>query len=428
MVVSAGGGMPEPAARIDHAHGEIGSAWPSFLPDGERFLFIGTNATGSGTIRLGKLGSLESKTIGKSDGRVEWAPGDWVLFLQGTNLMAQKLDLGAGKLVGTPVLVADQLRVGSSSGHFSTSPNGFFAYAKDEGAGQLSLMTMNRAGTLGKKVLATGRPWNPSLSPDGRKLLCVNVTMPATGLGEIHSIDLDRGTDTRLTFTNNTALDAVWSPDGRRIAYGTLAPDGTVTVRIGAADGLGVQDSIRVGIATGYAGLTQWSPDGTRIVGFRDRKCWTVPVDGPSRTASYPVDSTLFTTQGKISPDGRWLACTSGTSTAIRAYAYGMGEMSGRIQLSSDRSFRPHWTKGGREIVFESANDLWAVDVDTKDGFRVGTPHRLFVLPLGSPSPAFVSWEVDPTGETFYVLVPSRDQARTQVEFVSDFRALVSRR
>ena len=38
-----------------------------------------------GNIRLGKIGSLDSKLLGQSDGRVEYAPGGWVLFLRGTD-------------------------------------------------------------------------------------------------------------------------------------------------------------------------------------------------------------------------------------------------------------------------------------------------------------------------------------------------------
>ena len=76
-VVAAGGGELRPATRIDRAAGEIGSAWPCFLPDGEHFLFIGNlaNAPLGGNIRLGKLGSLDSKLLGRSDGRVEYAQG-----------------------------------------------------------------------------------------------------------------------------------------------------------------------------------------------------------------------------------------------------------------------------------------------------------------------------------------------------------------
>ena len=106
-----------PATRIYREDGEVGSGWPCFLPDGEHFLFTGNlnNSAGRGNIRLGKLGSLESKKLGATDGRVEYAPGGWVLFLRGRTLLAQKLDLGAGKLVGEPVTLADGVRLGAAT-------------------------------------------------------------------------------------------------------------------------------------------------------------------------------------------------------------------------------------------------------------------------------------------------------------------------
>ncbi|MEO6463109.1 MAG: hypothetical protein ABIP29_08540, partial [Candidatus Eisenbacteria bacterium] len=87
-VVAAGGGDIKPATRIDRAGGEVGGAWPTFLPDGKHFLFIGSRSdmVSGGNIRLGRLGSLESKLLGRSDGRVEYAPGDWILFLRGSTL------------------------------------------------------------------------------------------------------------------------------------------------------------------------------------------------------------------------------------------------------------------------------------------------------------------------------------------------------
>src|SRR5690349_11078763 len=61
LVVPARGGELKPASRIDRKNGEIGSAWPCFLPDGKRFLFIGnlsSTAGLTGDIRLGRVGSL----------------------------------------------------------------------------------------------------------------------------------------------------------------------------------------------------------------------------------------------------------------------------------------------------------------------------------------------------------------------------------
>ncbi|MEO5618934.1 MAG: protein kinase, partial [Candidatus Eisenbacteria bacterium] len=104
-VVSAAGGELRPATGVDREAGEVGSGWPCFLPDGEHFLFIGNlrNGAGSGNMRLGRLGSLESKLLGHSDGRVEYAPGGWVVFPRKGTLLAQKLDLAAGKLTGEPI-------------------------------------------------------------------------------------------------------------------------------------------------------------------------------------------------------------------------------------------------------------------------------------------------------------------------------------
>ena len=140
-------------------------------------------------------------------------------------------------------------------------------------------------------------------------------------------------------------------------------------------------------------------------------------------------DPTLFIVQGRISPDGRWLAATSGAPPGFNAFVYGLGDNPGRWQLSGGTTFRPRWTKGGREIVFESTDrQLWAVDVDTKDGFRAGAPRRLFALPMGSPGNNAVSWDCDASGETFYVTVPASAAAIGSIEVVSDFRSLVTRR
>jgi Tol biopolymer transport system component len=426
LVVPAGGGALEPATRIDRAHGEIGSAWPCFLPDGERFLFIGTNSSGAGgTIRLGRLGSLDSKALGHSDGRVEWAPGDWVLFVQGSLLMAQKLDARAGKLVGPPIQVTDGLRIGSSSGHFSVSPSGIFAFARGEG-GVGTLQVMSRAGVLSPAVLASGVIANPAVSPDGRRLLFERVASSLLARGEMYVLDLDRGTDMRLTFTDNLAYCPQWSPDGRRFAYAVDGPAGTM-IRLAPADGMGPQDSILVSVAGETLGISEWSARG--VVGYGRGRTWVVPTEGTNRVPALLADSTLFVVQGRISPDGRWLAATASTAPSFNAFVFGLGEPPGRWQIGRGTTFRPRWTRGGREIVFEGADrQIRAVDVDTQDGFRAGIPHRLFTLPWASPTNNATSWDCDANGETFYVVVPANVAAKGTIEVVSDFNSLVTRR
>jgi Tol biopolymer transport system component len=417
-VVPAAGGAMKPASHIDRAAGELASAWPSFLPDGEHFLFIGTDLKSpGGTIRLGKLGSLDSKALGHSDGRAEWAPGNWVLFVQGSLLMAQKLDVGAGSLVGGPIQITDRLLTRSSAGHFSTSPGGMFAFARDN-AGTLKLQHMSRAGVLSPSVLATGSIVDPAVSPDGRRVLYERSTAALPASGEIYGLDLDRGTETRLTFTDNRAFNPVWSPDGKRFAYGIGNRPTGMTIHIDATDGAGALDSIPVAAVS--PALSEWI--GARILGYSLARVWAVPTEGSARV---PTDLGEGY-QGRLSPDGHWLAATSGIPNHV--LAYGVGSLPGRWQISSLAAKQPRWTRGGREIVFESLDhQIWAADVDTKDGFRTGTPRRLFELPLGSAG-SKATWDCDANGDNFYVLVPAAQTSRGTIEVVTDFSSLVTRR
>ncbi|MEP7028179.1 MAG: hypothetical protein ABI960_06255, partial [Candidatus Eisenbacteria bacterium] len=430
-VVPAGGGELRPASRIDRASGEIGSAWPHFLPDGEHFLFIGTLSGGTaGDIRLGKIGSLDSKLLGRSDGRVEYAPGGWVLFLRGLTLLAQKLDLGAGKLTGQPITIADNVRVGGSSGHFSVSRNGILAYGIDDGAGALTLQVADRTGVLGSKVLAGGNLGGPELSPDGHRLLYVRAGSINSETGEVYVLDLDRATDTRLTFSGGRAYTPHWSADGRRFACVTKAPGGVDHIQIGSSDGLGAQDSIAIPAGRSIL-LWQWSEPGSRLVyhTIGTNLSYVVNAEGPDRSSRALLDSTISFWHLAISPDGRFVAGTAGIIPGTQVFVQSLVGPPGRWQISSAPASRPRWVKGGKELIFESRdNRLLAVDIDTSDGFRVGTPHVLFPLPIADITASGRSWTCDPNGERFFLLVPTKSQSTGNIEVASGFHSLVSRK
>ncbi len=432
LVVPARGGELRPATRIDRSAHEVGSAWPSFLPDGEHFLFLGMlgNVGAGGNIRLGRLGSLDSKLLGTSDGRVEYAPGGWVVFLRGTTLLAQKLDLGAGKLTGQPITVAEAVRVGSSAGHFSLSPSGILAYARgDEGIANM-VQEADRSGRLVGGTLTASDCLNPVLAPDGRRLL-YEVTGQGQGkASEIWVRDLERGTESKLTFTTGSATTPVWSPDGRRFACVVSRTGAPTQILVGSADGLGRVDTLAVANAAEGA-LWQWTAIGSRLLygpGSMEG-LFTLSPDSANR-APRPIGGlSQHVAHAMLSPDGRWLAyATTDNTQKPQVYVQSVGDEQGRWQISTLSGFGPVWTQSGKELVYESEGRVMAVSIDTQGSFHAGTPQPLFTLPVAALGPSARTWTCSADGKRFFVLVPPKASTRGGIEVVTDFGALVNRR
>ena len=429
-VVPARGGELRAATRVDRAAHEVGSGWPCFLPDGEHFLFIGNleNGTGTGNIRLGRLGSLDSKLLGQSDGRVEYAPGGWVVFLRGTTLLAQKLDLGAGKLTGQPITVAENVRTGSSAGHFSVSRSGAFAYSRGEGGSANMLQEADRTGRLIGGALSSMDCVNPVLSPDGHRLLFEST---GQSLGTQHDIwvrDLDRGTEAKLTFSSGSSRGPVWSPDGRRFAC-VQRTAGRSLMMIGSADGLGAVDTFAVGGGEDFA-ISQWSAAGLRLLftPLSFEGAFSVAADSAKRSAVKFAGLPPHEAQPAISPDGRWLAYATTDGTAQpQVYVQSLTGVPGRWQVSTKSGFFAIWTKGGKELIFESNGTLMSVDVDAQGAFRPGEPKPLFALPASALGPFARTWTCSEDGQRFFLLVPPRTSSRGGIEVVTDFSRLVNR-
>ena len=117
--IAASGGAVSPATRLDQARSEIGHRFPSFLPDGRRFLYGVIPETDSG-LRV-RLGTLEGTprpgpdVVLASQGAVFAAPG-YVLYGRRDSVVAQPFDPEAGRVTGPAVPIRDVPNVAGYAG------------------------------------------------------------------------------------------------------------------------------------------------------------------------------------------------------------------------------------------------------------------------------------------------------------------------
>jgi Tol biopolymer transport system component len=117
--------------------------------------------------------------------------------------------------------------------------------------------------------------------------------------------------------------------------------------------------------------------------------------------------------QGRLSPDGRWMAYTSNESSTISVYVQpfspegGAGGGGAKWLISKGLGPFPRWSPDGKQLFYITPTnlDMMAVDIDTSKGFQAGTPRRLF----NAPTPLIpVGWDIAPDGKRFlFVTTPS---------------------
>src|SRR5205823_6603752 len=177
-----------------------------------------------------------------------------------------------------------------------------------------------------KEDFASGRPAlvdaskhteSVSLAPDGERTIVV-------ARGDLFSVPARNGTPRNLTKTSNAhERDAVWSPDGKWIAYNSDAT-GENELYICAQDGKGQPQQVTNGADTYYYRAI-WSPDSKKLL-WSDRLQRLRYVDVTSKAVTQ-VDQDKY---GEIqsydwSPDSQWIAWARPEDNDLpRVYLYSL--------------------------------------------------------------------------------------------------------
>ncbi len=386
--VPDGGGEPVAVTKVKKPGPYAGSRWPSFLPDGKHFLYVGTEeADFRGKLYAASLDSPEAKLIVDNNSAANYANG-YIFFAKDGNLVAQPFDPDRLSVRGNPVPVAPKVDYveAKSQGNFSVSENGVLVYRCAYSIPN-HLVWVDRSG---KQLGTLGEPADyglPRISPDGRRVVIPREDATETGKNDLWLVDVERATFSRLTFHPAVGYSAAWSPDGSHVAVASLG----TKVEIIPANGSGVP----VTASTDQVSrVGDWSPDGRTLLLQQQNSStgmdvMSLPVTEKPEALAPVLNSQFDEILPRLSPDGHWLAYISNESGRGEVYVVPFPGRVGRWQISNNGVTMNMpgiaWGRDGKQLYFrDAAGGLMVVDVQPQGNeFHSGVPRQIFMAPGG---------------------------------------------
>ncbi len=389
--VPAGGGTAVAATTLDASRGEASHRYPTFLPDGEHFLFA-TLPTGPRgfPIYAGKLGSKDVKHVLDAGCMPSFAAPGYLVFVENGKIVAQRFDTQKLAVSGERIPLAEAPDASDLTAErvASASRDGRLLYPAIPPP-RARLEWFDRSGaSRGAIALAEGDWQLSALSPDQRFAV-------ARQDRALWRVDLERAIATRLVGGVQDPPVAV-SPDGARIAL-NLESRRVDHVTVMSSGGSGARDSVQT-VSALFQEAVDWSRDGrsllVAVLGRADAvgddtswDLWTVPLDGSGPPRPY-LATTALERNGRISPDGKWIACAPTAEGQVEGFIDSYPVPGHRLQVFSREASRPvslQWGRGGREVIYRDAEGfLWSLPLEfVGEEARAGTPRRLFRAPAG---------------------------------------------
>jgi len=124
-------------------------------------------------------------------------------------------------------------------------------------------------------------------------------------------LDVPNRVLSRFTFDPADETNAVWSPDGSRIAYNAMR-NGVIDIYEKEAAGASEPRLLLHSSENKY--IHAWSPDGKFLLFRIGPMTWALPGTGGKRAGPYAMENP------RISPNGRWVAYTSNQSGRSEVY------------------------------------------------------------------------------------------------------------
>jgi Tol biopolymer transport system component len=170
----------------------------------------------------------------------------------------------------------------------------------------------------------------------------------------------------------------IWTPDGRRIAFGTYRA-GFVNIFWKLAGSNDAPEALLIN-RDERKFPASWSSDGSKLIyntlnPQTGGDIWCLPIGEKPQ----PLHRTRFQEgQARLSPDGRWLAYVSNESGQKEVYVRSFLGQEKVMPISTGGGSEPVWSHSGRELFYRNGNRMMAVDIIALSEFKPGKPRILF--------------------------------------------------
>ncbi len=374
--------------------------WPTFLPDGRRFLFTAklwtrTAEASDQGIYIGSLDNPKIERLLADLSSAVYAPPGYLVFARNGTLTAVPFDLSAGRVTGSPVSIGGAVATESQFyfAGISASADGTLAVrpppaltltSPGMNAAQTELHLVDRGGSGSRVSSARLFSFSMALSPVDSRLVAAAILDPRAGTSDLWLVDLTKDTTVPLTTTRGFASYPVWSPDGTRLAYGYQPP--------GRMDDVYLKDIVSGAIAPVLEGpqTTEhpiaWSHDQRSLLAFTDddKGTYLSSWSFASRTLARLAGPRVVDARAFFSPHDDLIAYTSQESGRPEVYVTTFPDHHQTWSLTTEGGQVVGWRKDGLEILVATlSGHIAAYPVTIERGFSHGEPTTL-VRNLGS--------------------------------------------
>jgi dipeptidyl aminopeptidase/acylaminoacyl peptidase len=293
---------------------------------------------------------------------------------------------------------------------------------------------------------------DPKISPDGRQIAYVRRSadiMTDKVRSSIWLVDVATGQQRPIAAGSGDHFGPAWSPDGKRLAYGSTAEGGAPQLYVRWMDG---GQTVRItGLPDSPQGI-EWSPDGTRIAYLM-----TVPDDGPKLGSAPPKpEGAEWAKPLEIIDKVTYRADGAGYIKAGYDHIFIVDALGGsprQLTFGAYHDGAPHWAPDGRSILFSALRKPeWELVAADSEVYRVnltgGEPQALTSRkgPDADPRPspdgrsiAYIGFDdhlkgfeqsqlyvMDSNGGGAHLVAPSLDRSINDFAWSADGRSIVA--